>query len=417
MTACADIDECKENDGAGDCDILAQKIGACHTLENATAAVCTSPCLNEVPLFRCGGCPQGFEGTADKSRGGRGCFLPDVGNSSDQAAVQLKSQVKLTAPVAVLEEGSDARRQYIEALVVELAKEMRVDPSEIDVKGLTQMPGHRVLQAGRRTLAEADEVVNVQLDFVLKSANPSQAIQSLNARLADPAATLGAAAATAANDGEPCTACIAHRLCQKCKLGASPVATCNPGFGDSGPGGACAAAPGDCQCAAEQTFVCPAGKILPDGGSACQSCPHPQHTPDATSCQDCGANKVPNAEGSGCICDDGYYDARGGRLVCYDTGEDWADVAQDSTECLACAGAGGKACVDCQGGAASVKEGFAISDTERANGERHRGGLAGPLAVFKCPLGGCVAGNRTQPTGHCGAGYACASRVTRYALH
>jgi hypothetical protein len=48
-----------------------------------------------------------LERMADKTQNQNGCTLPDVENSTD-AAVQLQSQVKLTAPAAVLTPGSPA---------------------------------------------------------------------------------------------------------------------------------------------------------------------------------------------------------------------------------------------------------------------------------------------------------------------
>jgi hypothetical protein len=262
---------------------------------------------------------------------------------------------------------------------------MGVDPSEIYVKGLTEVTARRNLQTRHRSLAGNADVVNVQLDFALKSANPSQALQLLNVHLADPDAALGSEAATAANNGIACAECVAVQGQQL-----------KPAFG------------------------CPAGKILQ--GSVCKTCPYPQHTTDEQICQDCGANEVPNAAGDGCRCA-GDGDGPGadfyglaqagphettGLLLCYDTGTDWSvgDFAEKISKCQPCGD-----CLQCENGVAKVRAGFMVSEADKAVGPRSVStGLVGPLAVFTCPLEGSAenpACNGTQADGTlaCGVGY------------
>jgi hypothetical protein len=407
-TICIDIDECIPNDGAGECDILAEKIGGdCTELDDGDGGVvreCASPCLNEVPGFRCGGCPSGFEGMADKTQNnGEGCTLPVIVGNSTDAAVQLQSQVTLRAPAAVLRPGSPAERKYTEALVKELAAKMGIDPSEIDVKGLIAMPdqdtvtGRRNLQNKHRSLAGDGGVVHVQLNFAITSAEPSQAhaaLQSLNAHLADPDAALGAEAAAAANDGVECSECVAH------------------------PGQKLA-----------PTFGCPAGKYLQS--NICKSCEGSSHTIDGKTCQKCGANEVPNDAGDGCRCagdgdgpDADFYgqtEASGlstAALKCYDSRADWsaADFAGEVFGCRPCGD-----CLRCDDGVATVKVEFMVSEAKKVVNSASIG-LVGPLAVFECPLQGseenpACSGTQANGTLTCGIGYGgalCSVCATEY---
>jgi hypothetical protein len=216
---------------------------------------------------------------------------------------------------------------------------MDIDPSEIDVKGLTdaaadaEAAARRNLQTRHRSLAENGGVafnVQVHLKFAIKT-DPSQAhgsLQSLNAQLADPNAALGAEAATAANDGVACAECVAQ------------------------------------QQQLEPSFGCPTGKILE--GNLCKSCQHPQHTTDQETCKDCGANEVPNDVGDGCRCDDDFYGEpfkSTGALKCYDALAGWSeeDFADKVVGCQPCGD-----CLQCENAVAKVKVEFMISEANKA---------------------------------------------------
>ena len=169
--------------------------------------------------YTCGSCPQGFEGNADKAYnpGGRratGCRLPKLdSNSTNKATVQMAPQkVKFMAPANVMDD-PNVQEKYIAELVKELAAEMGIDPSKINVQGLEETEPPDDSSSKRRLLS--DGVTHVHLHFTLASDSAEEAtaaLQSLGKKLANPNSTLGAAAGQAAAEvsGGTCTACGAH---------------------------------------------------------------------------------------------------------------------------------------------------------------------------------------------------------------
>jgi hypothetical protein len=78
---------------------------------------------------------------------------------------------------------------------------------------------------------------------------------------------------------------------------------------------------------------------------------------------------VVDVEGTGCVCTDGYYDARAGLLICYEVGEDWSasdfsdPPSSDASvpQCLECGD-----CLKCKHGSAKVEKGFMVSEANKA---------------------------------------------------
>jgi hypothetical protein len=125
-------------------------------------------------------------------------------------------KVMFMAPPNVMDD-PDVKKMYIAELVKELAAEMGVHPSEINVQGLEETEPPDLYTSDvkldgyeRRMLSEG--VTHVHLHFTLASDNPSrsaQALQLLNKKLADANTTLGAAAGNLVSNGS-CPACGTH---------------------------------------------------------------------------------------------------------------------------------------------------------------------------------------------------------------
>ena len=273
----------------------------------------------------------------------------------------------IQASAAVLEPGSDAQRKLTDALTADLVASLGVNPSAISITNIKEASN---VTKGRRILQVAKEV---QCDFVVSS--PDVSAQDLLATL-------------------------------KQQLHNSTSALMNGSVSQLG----YVIDPGQAD-ALSLSFVCPRGKIK--GGTGCQSCaqtPKAQFTADSIECKQCPTNRLVNAEGDGCMCADGFYDASAGSLVCYGLGESWdADdfaptAAQDKNNpdahCQPCHGQL-EQCVSCDNGKAEIKAGVAASEVSKAGaaGAAPARGIVGPMALFVCPSNGCLEHNATGQEG------------------
>jgi hypothetical protein len=215
----------------------------------------------------------------------RGCRLPKVhANSTNEATVQMAPQkVKFMAPASVMEDPG-VQAQYIAELVKELAEEMGVDRSEINVQGLEETEPPDGWNDGRRMLSEG--VIHVHLKFTLASDSPSKsaaALQSLNEKLADPDSTLGAAAGNAVSNST-CTACGAHQ--------------------------------GQMM---EWIAVCPGNMVREEGQNKCRNCQHDERPNDAdNACEKCPLGENNPQRQRTCQCQDGRYDSSQGLIFCFE---------------------------------------------------------------------------------------------------
>eukprot|EP01043_Picozoa_sp_COSAG02_P058319 COSAG02_NODE_7238_length_3103_cov_1.651899_1_plen_644_part_10 len=148
-------------------------------------------------------------------------------------------------------------------------------------------------------------------------------------------------------------------------------------------------------------------------GVECVRCPSGQYRADSQTCTKCPLNMQTNSMGDGCSCADGYYDASFGPLVCYSVGSDFfvddftGRNVVEQPECPRCPSAcqpcDGRLqhCVSCTNGIATLKEGTAISEADKANAKTTgmaltNNGIVGPLAMFECPSNGCLGQNTTN---------------------
>jgi hypothetical protein len=129
-------------------------------------------------------------------------------------------------------------------------------------------------------------------------------------------------------------------------------------------------------------------------------------------CQFCGSGEGPNAANIACVCQDGYYDATPGPLVCYDLLQDFdaenfvQAVSNNNTDrqCRSCAEL--QLCLSCADGIAQLKPDYALGTTAKTSRAEAplSAGVLGPAAIFKCPMDGCLGTNDTSVS-ECERGY------------
>lgn len=148
-----------------------------------------------------------------------------------------------------------------------------------------------------------------------------------------------------------------------------------------------------------------------DYSLSCNRCPVDKYSSDGITCQYCEPGQGPNAEQTACVCQDEFYDATLGPLICYDLLQDFdaADFPQAASngtdrQCRSCAEL--EYCVTCADGIAQLKPGYALgktAKTARAQTPLSVGVIA-PAAIFKCPMEGCL-GTTESSLSQCEQGY------------
>jgi hypothetical protein len=276
------------------------------------------------------------------------------------------TSMEVQADPAVLVDGSPAQTQFFQALAAEMAAALGIQVSEVEITGVRPATS----ASGRR---RAQQTVAVQVDFVIKSSDPTAALALLFAQLEDESSPLWSSEIMGTAD--PATLSIAFSC---------PAGLYRPRVWDASL--SLHRLAGDC-------VECP-GNMFPD-------------PTNETRCQECEKLTVVSADKSGCVCADNYYDTTAGLLICYDVGEDFSALdfspAVDDPRCVSCGDAGSTAhCVTCSGGLAThLKQGFA-----RAHTQTHTptDAVFGPLAIFGCPSPkGCPSQNFTEA--ECATGY------------
>ena len=390
LSECDDVNECAVDYGRCDqrakCGVVAngtdfnQYFKGCENKDHTQGAR---------TAYKCGPCPTGLTavngtlgGLDDQGQPlGSTCQLPPA--SSGQASVQPSTTLQMNLSPTVLEEDHPDRAVLTAALIRDLAASMGVDPSLIVISNIKLSTDRR-----RRRLQAA---VAVQFDFEIVGGNDEQ-LTRLTASLADPGGPLLNGEVTSLG------------------LDGGIVAGQTP----------------------QTEFVCPAGKKPSADGTFCEFCVgqngEPEYTADRETCSKCPVGENPNSIRDGCICNDFFYDATSGPLVCYDVGanfaaSDFPSVRDaDAGRCLPCDDSG---CLVCKNGVASIAQGFMVSESTVATGSGSgsaSAGVVGPLAIFVCPLEGTdenPACNGTQPDGTsmCGTGYSkalCSMCATGY---
>ena len=150
------------------------------------------------------------------------------------------------------------------------------------------------------------------------------------------------------------------------------------------------------------------------------SCAQDGHyTTDGLACQRCPAHQVTNVAGDGCVCADAYYDSFLNALHCYGLGDNFqsedfsptTDTSEDS-RCKPCAAlsAHEEPCVICQDNAVVLAPDYSVSlsTVAKLSGSDLQE-VSGPIAVFQCPLDGCVGRNANNSVAEslagCSPGY------------
>jgi hypothetical protein len=119
-------------------------------------------------------------------------------------------------------------------------------------------------------------------------------------------------------------------------------------------------------------FACQTGLYRPKGEVRCRSCTGngiPDPNEEFERCRECPENQAPSKLGHQCRCTTGFYDASSGPIICYGVGDDWSKVDFDASE----TGSAGNAqcqpcgeCISCSDGAAAIKKGYMVSETQKA---------------------------------------------------
>lgn len=305
-----DYDECTQN--AGGCDPLMGHY------EDSSWKI--EPCTNSQGGFKCNSCPDGFEQI------GNSCELPDVlsaGNglqseTSAVASVQPKSSLIIAGPPAALVAGSEQQAAFLDAVRVDIAASLGVDPSDIVLDNVDRGRRQRRLQ----------DSVELQFDILfVNNSNAQDLVVAITSQLADPASPLMNAHTTS------------HLLADQVP---------------------------------EIVFVCPIGKVRPDGESLCRKCASPAFADsDGVTCTECPLYQIPTRRGDACMCDVGYYNASTVQPTCH--ADSFIEpLALDTTiECKPCL----MDCVaSCHGAELSVAVGWAPQ-------ARHDGKA---VAIFQC---------------------------------
>ena len=269
-----DFDECSYIDGG--CDpLMGFMMFDLWTIE---------PCTNSQGSYTCNACPDGFETV------GSSCRLPVVQvNQSDISSVQPKSSLVINGPAAALVLGSDAQAAFLSVVQADIAAALEVDePSEIVLDNVVR-PGRRRLL--RRSMQEG--TVELKFDILFDSDDAPGLVVAMMSQLGDP-------------DSPLMNGATIHQL----------LAGQVPGI----------------------VFVCPVGKVRPDGELSCRKCASPMVADaDGVSCNDCPKNQGPTERGDACTCLDGYYDTTAGAFTCLDAEYSPTDMPNDGIVCQSCA--------------------------------------------------------------------------------
>eukprot|EP01046_Picozoa_sp_COSAG06_P031452 COSAG06_NODE_3065_length_5901_cov_5.700965_2_plen_1264_part_00 len=292
-----DLDECARNDGG--CDpLMGYYVGASWKIE---------PCTNTQGSFTCNSCPDGFEQV------GNSCQLPVVpstGNqtqsgTSDVASVQPKSSLVIAGPATALVAGSDEQAAFIEAVRADIAVSLEVDSSDFLVNNIVR---------GRRRVQSTVETVGLRFDIHFVNDNAQELVVAMIKQLADPISPL--------MNGDTTGQLLPDQV-------------------------------------PEIAFVCPIGKVRPDGESLCRKCASPAFANgDGVTCVDCPTYQIPTSRGDACTCEAGYYNMSAVQPTCHtDSFVETLQAVDATIECKPCRNLD---CIDsCQGSSLAVKQGWA----------------------------------------------------------
>jgi hypothetical protein len=225
-----------------------------------------------------------------------------------------KIGMQIMADVATGDKGSTEQTALFLALTVAISASLGLDISEVEITRAAHPSSRRRMQS-----------TAIDIEFIIRSADSAAALAALEVQLTDENSQLRNADEFEINEAM----------------------------------------------ALSYAFICPTGLHRPDGATDCSRCPgngYPDPD-DSTRCIECQTQMTVNAEGTACVCVNGYYDARAGLFVCYKVGEDWSALDFDDRpengakdpQCLKCGD-----CLICEDGSAKVVKGFMVSEADKA---------------------------------------------------
>eukprot|EP01048_Picozoa_sp_COSAG05_P010327 COSAG05_NODE_900_length_6670_cov_2.425963_2_plen_1627_part_00 len=160
--------------------------------------------------------------------------------------------------------------------------------------------------------------------------------------------------------------------------------------------------------------LCPAGKQPNDARTVCMKCEKGTFSDGMGSgCVACPSNQRQNADADGCVCQDDFYNATQGAIVCYGLGVSYEEdhfitgATDANSHCQPCDTKSG--CLECADGMATLMPGFVLGpdkETVEVNDINKR---MGAVAIFKCPLeAGCMGQTNAsvnESVSKCAVGY------------